>query len=168
MRTSKKLLSAIVSLALIITLITPASVVNAATQTKSASQQYVEAMGSGWNLGNTFDGFDTGGDRGEESWGNPKVTKELLHTIKEAGFDSIRIPLTTTMRIGDSSTNYKLDDTFMDRYEEVVSWALDEGFYVMINVHHDSWDWLSNWDGKTSSEEYLKYVSIWNQLSNRF
>src|SRR5699024_11652422 len=68
-------------------------------QEQSKSLQYVENMGTGWNLGNTFDGFDEGGDQGEESWGNPKVTKELIQTIKAKGFDSIRIPFTAHMRI---------------------------------------------------------------------
>lgn len=135
---------------------------------KTPSQLYVEAMGSGWNLGNTFDGFDAGGDQGEESWGNPRVTRELIRTIKDRGFDSIRIPFTTTMRIGDESTNYLIDEVFLNRYEEVVNWALEEDLYVMVNVHHDSWEWLANWDGDPNSSEFQKFESIWIQLAERF
>jgi len=149
-----------------ITVFIQINTLNAATGTKS--QEYVKAMGDGWNLGNTFDGFDTGGDKGETSWGNPVVTKELLATIKKSGFESIRIPMTTTMRIGYSDTNYAIDTEFLNRYKEVVGWALDEGFYVMVNVHHDSWDWLRNWAGSTDAEEYKKYVRIWEQLSSTF
>ena len=47
-------------------------------ETRLSSQEYAEAMAPGWNLGNTFDGFDINTDKGEESWGNPKVTKELI------------------------------------------------------------------------------------------
>lgn len=39
---------------------------------KSASQAYVEAMGHGWNLGNSFDGFEADlelPDPGETAWG---------------------------------------------------------------------------------------------------
>ena len=53
---------------------------------KTASQTYVEAMGKGWNLGNTFESLDTDlsvPDLGENSWGNPTVTKEFIHEIKE-------------------------------------------------------------------------------------
>lgn len=46
---------------------------------------------------NSFDGFDadlTETDTGEEAWGNPIVSKELIHAVKEKGYDSIRIPMT--------------------------------------------------------------------------
>lgn len=133
---------------------------------KTTSQVYAEAMAPGWNLGNTFDGFDTGGDKGEESWGNPKVTKELIHTIKEQGFNSIRMPFTTEMRIGEAP-EYKIDEAFLNRYAEVVDWALEEDLYVMINVHHDSWIWAYNIGGDDQAP-MEKYIAIWKQLAERF
>lgn len=135
---------------------------------KSASQQYVEDMGSGWNLGNSFDAFDESNDRDETTWGNPKITKELIQAIKEKGFDSIRLPLTLHKRIGGLNENFVIKEDFLNRYEEVVKWALEEDLYVMINIHHDSWTWLADWDGETQSEEYLKYIFIWRQLAERF
>lgn len=137
-------------------------------QEQSKSLQYVENMGTGWNLGNTFDGFDEGGDQGEESWGNPKVTKELIQTIKAKGFDSIRIPFTAHMRISGADGNFTIDEDYLNRYEEVVNWALEEDLYVMVNLHHDSWIWLAEWDGDKTSEEFTKYVRIWEQLADRF
>lgn len=137
-------------------------------QEQSNSQQYVENMGTGWNLGNTFDGFDEAGDLGEESWGNPKVTKELIHTVKAKGFDTIRIPFTAHMRISEADDGFVLDEEYLSRYEEVVDWALEEGLYVMVNLHHDSWVWLNEWDGSETSEEFTKYVRIWEQLADCF
>lgn len=132
----------------------------------SKSQQYVNAMEPGWNLGNTFDSFDTNGDKGETSWGNPVVTKDLIKTIKAQGFKSIRMPFTSVMRIG-SAPNYTIDPKFLARYAEVVNWALDENLYVMINLHHDSWSWASaiNSDTDASME---KYKAIYTQLANYF
>lgn len=135
---------------------------------ESVSLNYVEEMGMGWNLGNTFDGFDENGDRGEESWGNPVVTKELIQSIKAKGFDSIRLPFTAHMRISDAANDFTIDEEFLNRYEEVVDWALEEDLYVMINLHHDSWIWLSDWDGTTDSDLYNKYLRIWDQLAERF
>lgn len=132
------------------------------------SQRYVEAMGSGWNLGNTFDGFDEAGDTGETSWSNPVVTRELISSVKDKGYDSIRLPFTAHMRVGGAESDYQLDEAFLDRYEEVVNWALEEDLYVMVNVHHDSWIWLADWDGSTESEDYTKYVRIWEQLADHF
>jgi len=134
--------------------------------TLSKSQQYANAMQPGWNLGNTFDSFDTNGDKGETSWGNPVVTKDLIKTIKAQGFKSIRMPFTSVMRIG-SAPNYTIDATYLARYAEVVNWALDENLYVMINLHHDSWSWASaiNSDTDASME---KYKAIYTQLANYF
>lgn len=54
---------------------------------KSKIQSYVDEMQPGWNLGNTLDA--TGED--ETSWGNPRVTQDLikrspLKAIKAFGF----------------------------------------------------------------------------------
>lgn len=139
-----------------------------------ASQRYVEAMGSGWNLGNSFDGFEADLDKednGELAWGNPKVTRELLTAVKEKGYDSIRIPFTIHRRytvnenVGEDDYKYVINESWLRRYKEVVDWAVDEGFYVMINIHHDSWIWLKQWDGDKSSEEYRMYTDFWNQLA---
>lgn len=169
MRVLKKVLAAGLSAALLLTGFASSGItVKAEEETVSVSQAYVDAMNPGWNLGNTFDAFDTGGDRGEESWGNPKVTKELIGAIKEQGYHSIRMPFTSVMRTGDAS-DYKLDETFLARYAEVVNWALDEGLYVMINLHHDSWNWAAaigaDWDDGTSMEHYK---AIWTQLADYF
>lgn len=167
MKKIKKLLGTLLGIAL--TFGTMGGYVNAApteNETKTTSQIYAEAMAPGWNLGNTFDGFDTGGDKGEESWGNPKVTKELIHTIKEQGFKSIRMPFTTEMRIGEAP-EYKIDEAFLNRYAEVVDWALEEDLYIMINVHHDSWIWAYNIGGDDQAP-MEKYIAIWKQLAERF
>lgn len=79
---------------------------------KTESQKYVEAMGKGWNLGNSFDGFDSDlgkEDQGEEAWGNPVVTRELIKEIKEKGYDSIRIPFTAYRRYSEVDGKYVIN-----------------------------------------------------------
>jgi aryl-phospho-beta-D-glucosidase BglC (GH1 family) len=175
MKRTKRLLSIFAVCALVVSGFTakaPSSNVSAETLTKeskaSVSQRYAEAMEPGWNLGNTFDSFDTGGDRGEESWGNPVVTKELIDKVKQQGFRSIRMPFTSVMRTG-PAPEYKLDEKFLARYAEVVQWALDKGLYVMVNLHHDSWNWApaigADWDNGNSMQ---KYKAIWAQLADYF
>lgn len=36
----------------------------------------------------------------------------------------------------------------------------------MVNIHHDSTEWLKYWDGNKSSEEYRKYTDFWKQLAD--
>ena len=174
MKKTKKMLAFFTVCALVVTTCVTKIAVKASGETAykenkvSASQRYVDAMGPGWNLGNTFDGFDTGGDRGEQSWGNPVVTKELFDKIKQQGFRSIRMPFTSVMRTG-AAPEYKLDEKFLARYGEVVQWAVDKGLYVMINLHHDSWNWAAaigaDWDNGYSMH---RYKAIWAQLADYF
>ncbi|MBP5178116.1 MAG: cellulase family glycosylhydrolase, partial [Lachnospiraceae bacterium] len=76
----------------------PTTPVKAAGQlTGCTAKTIVDDMGLGWNLGNTFDA--TGGNRAniysqETSWGNPKVTPELIKAVHDRGFKTIRIPVT--------------------------------------------------------------------------
>ncbi|GJM69630.1 hypothetical protein HMSSN036_18460 [Paenibacillus macerans] len=116
----------------------------AQSSAKKSMQAYVEAMQPGWNLGNTLD--STGSD--ETSWGNPRITRELIQQIAAQGYKSIRIPVTWDSHIG-KAPDYTIEPAYLDRVEEVVNWALEAKLYVMINVHHDSWMWISHMEKTT-------------------
>ena len=134
-------------------------------QPKYDIQEYANAMQPGWNLGNSFDGFDTGKDVFDETaWGNPRVTKELIDKIAQQGFKSIRIPITFATRLDQDN---KINSEFLDRIQKVVDWSLDAGMKVMINVHHDSWNWIANMP-YDHDNTVTKYNAIWTQLADRF
>jgi Endoglucanase len=170
MRKYNKVLAAVLTLVMVLSsILMPFSSKRVALAAeKTASEQYVEAMGSGVNLGNSFDSFDRIKNieiDDETAWGNPIVTREYINSLKADGFNSIRIPFTAFTRTG---TDYKINETYLKRYENVVNYALDAGLYVMVNLHHDSSEWLKYWDGNTSSEQYVKFVALWTQLADRF
>jgi aryl-phospho-beta-D-glucosidase BglC (GH1 family) len=132
------------------------------SRAETAMQTYVRAMQPGWNLGNTLDATPT-----ETSWGNPLTTQELIQKVKAQGFKSIRIPVTwfTGSRIGPAPT-YTIDPVFLDRVQQVVDWSLDAGFYVMLNMHHDS-VWMR--EMPTNHDVVLaKFKAIWSQIAPRF
>lgn len=120
--------------------------------------EYVDAMSPGWNLGNSLDA--TGG---ETSWGNPAITKELISAIKASGYNSIRVPVTWNIYIDEE---YNIDPTYMSRVKEVVDWCLEEDLYVMINLHHDSWEWISSYNKDKTVID--KFNSVWTQISEAF
>ncbi|WP_127589646.1 cellulase family glycosylhydrolase [Paenibacillus lautus] len=128
----------------------------------SGPQAYVNDMQPGWNLGNSLDAV--GAD--ETAWGNPRITKALIEQIAAQGYKSIRIPVTWNNHIG-SAPSYTIDASYMDRVEEVVDWALDADLYVMINVHHDSWLWISHMENNRS-QIVAKYNAVWTQVAQRF
>ena len=101
--------------------------------------EIVRDMTTGWNLGNTFDA--TGGGNGlkaETSWGQPKTTREMLDGLAASGIKTIRIPVSWSHHISDN--NYTIDPAWMSRVKEVVDWAIEDGMYVVINIHHDNFE----------------------------
>ncbi|WP_397376222.1 cellulase family glycosylhydrolase [Paenibacillus sp. sptzw28] len=160
-RTKKTYLSVLMAVSLLLALFSPLSPA-AASGKESPMQSYVSAMQPGWNLGNTFDAI--GGD--ETAWGNPRVTKEFIKEIKKQGFNSIRIPITWSGHMG-GAPNYTVDPAWMDRVQQVVDWSLQEGLYVMINIHHDSWMWVNSMP--TNHDAVLaQFTAVWTQVANRF
>jgi aryl-phospho-beta-D-glucosidase BglC (GH1 family) len=167
MRAKKSYLSALLVIALLMAMF-PSVGSAAASPKETKMQSYVSAMQPGWNLGNTFDSFNTNApNNGDEtSWGNPLVTKEFIKEIRKQGFKSIRIPITWSGRMG-GAPDYTINPAWMDRVQQVVDWSLQEGLYVMINIHHDSWMWISK-APENHDAVLAQYNAIWTQVSDRF
>jgi aryl-phospho-beta-D-glucosidase BglC (GH1 family) len=128
----------------------------------TSATSVVSAMQPGWNLGNTLD--STGSD--ETSWGNPRVTRDLLRTIRAQGFNSIRIPVTWNQHQG-PAPSYTIDPAYLARVQEVVNWSLAEGFRVLINVHHDSWQWVHQMPSQRQTV-LARFTATWNQIATAF
>lgn len=126
-------------------------------------EQYAAEMQPGWNLGNTFDAL--GED--ETGWGNPYVTEELIQSIAEQGYQSIRIPITFDERM-DLEPDYQIDADFLGRVTETVDWSLNAGMKVMINIHHDSWVWLESGMNNDYEQSVARFEAIWQQLAEHF
>lgn len=149
------------------------------------SQQLVEDMTFGWNLGNTLDvcQADRDGDGkinehveagekvDETLWGNPKATKELFTSLKKNGVNAVRIPVTWRDHM-DSDGN--IDREWMDRVQQVVDYAYSQGMYVIINVHHDGGGdpkfgaWIIEESQKDYNTFLKKYNNVWKQIAERF
>lgn len=130
------------------------------------SMEIVYDMKVGWNLGNTLDAWADGvsGLETETSWGNPKTTKELIDSIKEKGFKTVRVPVTWKAHFG-PAPSYTIDEEWLDRVEEVINYVLDNGMYAILNSHHDEWVTLTS---SSQSEVTDKITKIWAQIADRF
>ena len=140
--------------------------------------QFVKDMKTGWNLGNTLDAYSQGkmyGDdiSSEEIWGNPVTTKEMIDTLKNAGFRTVRIPVTWHNHVTDDGNGPVISEAWLDRVQEVVDYAYDNGMYVILNTHHDN---TANIEGEggyypdtAHAEESDRYIrGIWTQVAERF
>ncbi|MDD7294429.1 MAG: cellulase family glycosylhydrolase [Oscillospiraceae bacterium] len=141
---------------------------NAAVSSEQVNQmtssEIVADMKIGWNLGNTLDSFDTDSSDNETGWGNPKTTKAMIDTVKAAGFNAVRIPVTWGEHL---SSDHVIEAAYLDRVQEVVDYAMDDDLYVILNVHHDDAIWLHpTYSEQAEVTETL--TAIWQQLSERF
>ena len=133
--------------------------------------EIVSEMKIGWNLGNSLEAAAPDNKENatikefEENWGNPCTTKEMIMKVKEAGFNTIRIPVTWWKKT-DINDNYKIDIEWFKRVKEVVNYVYEEGMYVIINTHHED-DWLIPIE--ENLEERKKILeAIWTQISEFF
>ncbi|MBP2479660.1 aryl-phospho-beta-D-glucosidase BglC (GH1 family) [Crossiella equi] len=155
------LVAGVTTLAASLTLVT-AEEATAGERAPANAMAHVAAMQPGWNLGNTLD--STGDD--ETSWGNPRITQALLRNVKAQGFRSIRIPVTWTQHTG-PAPDHTIKPAYLARVKEVIGWALAEGLYVMANLHHDSWQWISNMPANRAGV-LDRYNKLWVQLAAAF
>ncbi|QSB16730.1 cellulase family glycosylhydrolase [Natronosporangium hydrolyticum] len=121
----------------------------------------VAAMEPGWNLGNTLDAIPD-----ETAWGNPLTSEALLQQVRSQGYNSIRLPITWSNRHG-PAPDYTIDPDWLDRVREIVDWSLAEDFYVMINLHHDSWQWINAYPNDPTTV-MDRYTALWTQLADAF
>lgn len=142
-----------------------------------SAKALVKEMKAGWNLGNTLDSNVKGGLNSEISWGEPFTTKEIIDIGINNGYKTIRIPVTWRAHIIDDK--YTIDPNWMHRVKTIVDWAIEDGYYVILNEHHSVYDNMNNplqyGDGYivrnnetdiAESEAFLK--AIWTQIATAF
>ncbi len=93
-------------------------------------------MKIGWNIGNSLE--CTGG---ETNWGNPLITNALVQLVKQSGFDAVRLPCSWYQYSNPATA--EIDATWLYRVKEVVQYCVDNGLYVILNIHWDG-GWLEN------------------------
>lgn len=118
----------------------------------------VKEIRIGWNLGNTLDAPT------ETAWGNPRTTKAMIDKVKEMGFNAVRVPVTWNTHIG-PAPNYTIDQTWLNRVEEVVNYVLDNNMYAILNVHHDDWI-IPTYANEAQCKD--KLTKLWQQIANHF
>jgi len=122
--------------------------------------ELVHDMKLGWNLGNTLDAPD-----GETTWGNPMTTKAMIDQIRDAGFKTVRIPVTWYKHLG-SAPDYTINAAWLDRVQQITDWVLADGMYAIVNTHHD--EWVSLMPGVDQAAISAELSKIWTQVATRF
>ena len=137
-----------------------------------SAEELIEEMGAGINLGNTMDGHSSMVPS-ETAWQPREMTKEQITLMHDGGYNTIRIPVTWGKKITRDETTgeYSIDSAWLDRVNEVVDYAIDNGMYVIINIHHDGVNWSRGWFniGKNDIDSVMeKYAAVWKIIAERF
>ena len=125
------------------------------------AQQIASNMKIGWNLGNTLEAIG-----GETAWGNPKASQQLIDSVKAAGFNTVRLPVSWDKHA--NSSTHVIDSVWMARVKEVVNYCINDSLYVFFNIHWDG-GWLEN--HVTTADSAMvneKQKAYWTQIANYF
>lgn len=131
--------------------------------------RFVQNLGAGWNLGNTFDATRAGKVTNEMAieweWVGVKTTREMIQLLKDTGFGVLRIPVSWHNHV---DADFNISTPWLDRVQEVADWAIEAGLHVILNIHHDNEE-----EFFYPAEEHMataeKYVGcVWTQLAERF
>lgn len=134
---------------------------------QSEGLEFVKDMKLGWNLGNTMDAETKTSDeyQGETAWGAPMTTEEMILAVKEAGFNTVRLPVTWHTHVDE---DFNISEVWLNRVQEVVDFAYDNGMYVILNIHHDIVKkyYYPTYETLENTKKYSK--AIWTQVSEKF
>lgn len=133
-------------------------------------EELVFEMGLGTNLGNTLDGH-SGFTPSETAWQSAVTTKEYMTALHDAGYNTVRIPVTWGNMIdGDISSGFTINETWLNRVQEIVDYCISQDMYAIINIHHDGAEqtgWL-----RVASDEidevYYQFEQVWRIIAERF
>jgi aryl-phospho-beta-D-glucosidase BglC (GH1 family) len=137
--------------------------------TGKTAPEIAKLMGTGWNLGNTLDATNGSGLGTETSWGNPKTTQGMIDEVKQAGFNTVRVPVSWGRHTSQSGDfRFKINDEWIARVKEVVDYCYKNDMFVILNIHHDNDKayYYPSFSYQEQSETYVK--DIWTQIAAAF
>lgn len=132
------------------------------------TMEYVQSLGVGINLGNTFEscGFEASTVTAYETgWGSPVITPKMLEGYAECGFGVMRIPVAWSNLMGE---DYTINDKYLARVKAVIDCVLKTDMCVIVNIHWDGGWWEGFAEPEQKDECMYKYERIWTQLCEAF
>ncbi|CAK7213915.1 hypothetical protein SCUCBS95973_001960 [Sporothrix curviconia] len=129
--------------------------------TDVSAADFVQRLNPGWNLGNTLEASPD-----EGSWNNAKVTPPVFKTARKSGFNGVRIPVTYADHYVGGSPGWAINATWLQRVSDVVDMATAQGFYLVTNMHHDSWKWADvTQPGANLTMIHERFYASWLQIA---
>lgn len=131
-----------------------------------SGDELVSDMGMGTNLGNTMDGHSNFMPS-ETSWQSVVTTKEYITALHDAGFNTVRIPVTWGQMINE---DFSINQSWINRVQEIVDYCVMQDMYAIINIHHDGAE-QSGWLRVAADDidkVYYKFECTWRTIAEHF
>jgi len=111
-------------------------------------------LGRGINFGNALEAPKEG------DWG-VTLKAEYFQAIKQAGFDTVRLPVKFSAH-AKSDSPFTIDKTFAERIDWAVDQALKNKLNIIVDFHHYS-------EMDTNPDKHLsRLVALWEQIAERY
>ena len=136
----------------------------------STSIEFTKKIRIGISIGDTLDSTndalpkEAAPEKFETAWKKPVIKEELIDAILKAGFNLIRIPVSWKNHLG-PGPEFQIEPSWLDRVQEVVDYAYRKGVYVILNLHHEDWNYPYYENQQPACE---KMRAVWRQLAERF
>ncbi|MFA5240259.1 MAG: glycoside hydrolase family 5 protein [Phycisphaerae bacterium] len=146
-----------IKLFVIITLTMAACMTSAELNAKQDDARAFEVnkhFGRGINIGNALDAPREG------EWG-VTIKEEYFKIIKDAGFDSVRLPCRWSNHALKEAP-YTIDEAFFKRVDWAVNNALKNNLYVMLNMHH----YVELYKDPLPEKE--RFMALWTQIAEHY
>ncbi len=138
-------------------------------------------MNVGINLGNTMEAYEAtncatvgytwipkvGKNKPEDyerCWGSVKITQSVIDGMRDAGFDTVRIPVFWGNMMENDGT-WTISPEFMNRVREIVDYCMKDDLYAVINIHH--FDEFIIRRHKLEDAQVI-FENVWTQIASYF
>lgn len=111
-------------------------------------------IGKGINLGNALEAPKEG------NWG-VTLKVEYFKIIKDAGFNSVRIPIRWSSHAMEKSP-YTIDPNFFTRIDWAIKYALKNNLYVIINMQH----YMELMNDPNNNTQ--RFIALWKQIAEHY
>lgn len=142
-----------------------------------SAMELAHYMAPGVNLGNTMEACDwndvftnNAGLKSETSWQSDKTTPQYINSLKQRGFNSLRIPCGWVAGHLTNKENMTIDPAWIHRIKEIVNDGLNAGLCVIINEHWDG-GWMEHdafTDQVNVAERKEMFRKLWVNIAQEF
>lgn len=123
-----------------------------ATDNEKVTYKWIESVGS-----NTPKDYET-------FWGAVETTKEVIDGMKDAGFNTVRIPVFWGNMMENDGL-YTINKDYIKRVAEIVDYCMKDDLYAVINIHHFD-EFIIR---RNSLEDCEKiFDNLWTQIADYF